>query len=77
MERNTYFNFENGCLKMEKFTEDFEVGSVEVFGVDVAQDCHCYLVNQLTTSSIYPSQWELAGGKEEDALVKMLLKEIR
>ena len=85
MERNTYFNFENRCLKMEKFTEDFEVGSVEVFGVDVAQDCHCYLLHQLTTSSIsidYFYEWEEEESgveKERDphALVKMLLKEIR
>ena len=85
MERNTYFNSENGCLKMEKFTEDFDVGSVEVFGVDVAQDCHCYLLHQLTTSSIsidYFYEWEEEESgveKERDphALVKMLLKEIR
>ena len=74
MRRNTYFNFENGCLKMDKFTEDFDV-DVEVFGVDVAQDCHCYLVHQLTTSSIYPTLFDESN--DPDALVKMLLKEIR
>ena len=85
MERNTYFNYKNGCLKMEKFTEDFDVGSVEVFGVDVAQDCHCYLLHQLTTSSIsidYFYEWEeeesgVEKERDPDALIKMLLKEIR
>ena len=79
MERNTYFNFENGCLKMEKFTEDFDV-DVEIFGVDIVQDCHCYLVHQLTTSSIYGiGKEEITEGNETDpdAFQKMLLKEIR
>ena len=66
MRRNTYFNFENGCLKLEKFTEDFDVG-VEVFGVDIVQDCHCNLVHQLTTDSV----------NRNPDLEKILLTEIR
>ena len=79
MRRNTYFNFENGCFEMEKFTDDFDV-DLEIFGVDIVQDCHCYLVHQLTTSSIYGiGKEEITEGNETDpdAFQKMLLKEIR
>ena len=72
MSGNTYFNFENGCLNLEKFTEDFDVGSVEVYGVDLAQECHCYLVHQLVTVSM--SRIEASSPLD---LEKMLLTQIR
>ena len=72
MERNTYFNFENGCLNLDPFLRDFDNGGVEVFGVDVVEDCHCYLVHQLITDSVNRIPDPI-----NPSLEKMLVKETR
>ena len=52
---NTYFEFESGCLNLDKFTEDYDVDVVAVFGVDVVQECHCDLVDQLVNRTTSPT----------------------
>ena len=67
MRGNTYLAFENGCLNLDKFIEDYDVDAVEVFGVDLLQECHCHLIDQLLNGTTSPTL----------VLEKMLVTETR
>ena len=67
MSGNAYYEFESGCLNLDKFTDDYDVDVVAVFGVDLVQECHCYLLDQLVNRTTSPTL----------VLEKMLLTQTR
>ena len=54
MRRNTFLNFKNGCLMLDKFNENFDV-DLEIARIDLLKKCHCWLAHELITEDLEKS----------------------